>query len=69
MDIKHRTVKWEVINFSLGRTFDTVRCVKDMFGGFLSEDINRRRMVSSRAGSAYKYTRTKGSKISNTYIL
>ena len=69
VDIKHRTVKWELIIFSLGRTFDTIRCVKGMVGGFLSEEINRRSMVLSRTGSAYKYTRTKVSKISNTYIL
>ena len=48
MDIKSKTVKWKVSNFSPGRTFDTVRCIKDRLGGFLSEDINRRGMVSSR---------------------
>ena len=38
-------------------------------GGFSSEDINRRSMVSSRTGAGYKYTRTEGSKICVTYIL
>ena len=34
MDIKPRTVKWEVSNFSPGRTFDTVRCIKGRLGAF-----------------------------------
>ena len=69
VNIKPKTVKWEVSNFSPNRTFNTVRCVKDRLGGFLSEDINRRSMVGSRAGAAYKCTKTEGSKIYNTYIL
>ena len=69
VDIKPKTFKWEVSNFSPSRTFDTVRCIKDRLGGFLSEDINRRSMVSSRTGTTYKYTRTEGSKICDTYIL
>ena len=48
MDIKPKTVKWEVSNFSQDKTFDTLRCINDRLGGFLSEDINRRSMVSSR---------------------
>ena len=69
VDIKHKTVKWKVINFSPGRNLDTVRCIKDRLGGFLSEEINRKSMVSSRTGTAYKYNRTGGSKICDTYIL
>ena len=69
VDIKAKTVKWEVSNFSPGRTFDTVRCMKDRLGGFLSEDISRRSMVSSRTCTTYKYTRIEGSKICDTYIL
>ena len=69
VDIKPRSVKWEVTFFSPGTILDTVRCIKDKLGGFLSEDINRRSMVSSRTGSAFKYTRTEGSKICYTYIL
>ena len=69
MDTKPNTVKWEVSNFSPGRTFDTARCIKDRLGGFLVEDINRRSMVASRTDTSYKYTRTEGSKICNTYIL
>ena len=69
MDIILKSVKFKVSTFSRGRTFDTVRCIKDRLGGFLSEDINRRSMVSRRISSAYKYTRTDGSKICDTYIL
>ena len=69
MDIKPKTVKWEVSNFSPGRTFDTVRCIKDKLRSILSENINRRSIISSRTGIAYKYTRTEGSKLFNTYIL
>ena len=69
VDIKPKTVKWEVSNFSPDRTFNTVRCIKDKLGGSLPEDINRRSMVSSRTATAYKYTRTEGSKICDTYIL
>ena len=69
MDTKPKNVKWEVSNFSPGRTFDTARCIKDRLGGFLVEDINRRSKVSSRRGTAYKDTRTAGSKICDTYIL
>ena len=69
MNIKPKTVKREVSNFSPGRKFDRVICIKDKSGGFLSEDIHRKSMVSSRTGTAYKYTRTDGSKICNTYIL
>ena len=69
MDTKPNTVKWEVSNFSPGRTFDTARCIKDRLGGFLVEDINRRSMVASRTDTSYKYTRTEGSKICDTYIL
>ena len=69
VDIILKSVKFEVSTFSPGRTFDTVRCIKDRLGGFLSEDINRRSMVSRRISSAYKYTRTDGSKICDTYIL
>ena len=68
VDIKLKTVKWEVSNFSTSRTFDTVRCIKDRLGDFLSEDINRGSMVSSRTGTAYKYTRTEGSNICDTFI-
>ena len=45
MDIKTKSVKWEVSNFLPGRTFDKVRCIKDKLGGFLLEDINRRNIV------------------------
>ena len=38
MNIKPKTAKWEVSNFLPGTNFDAVRS-----GGFLSEDINRRR--------------------------
>ena len=69
MDIKPMSIKWEVSNFSPGRSFDKGRCIKDRLGGFLSKDINRRSIVSSRTGSTYKYTRTEGSKICNNYIL
>ena len=69
MDIKSKTVKWEVSNFSPGRTFDTVRCIKDWLRGFLSEDSNRRSMVSCRTATTYKYTRAEGSKICDTCIL
>ena len=69
MDIKPKTVKWEVSNFSPGQTFDTIRCIKDRLGDFLSKNINRRSMVSNRTGATYKYTRTEGSKIYDTYIL
>ena len=69
MDIKSKTVKWEISNFSPGRTFDTVRCIKDWLRGFLSEDSNRRSMVSCRTGTTYKYTRAESSKICDTYIL
>ena len=62
MNIKANTVKWEVSNFSPARTFDTIRCIKDRLGGFLSEDINRGSMVSSRRSTAYECTRT------DTYI-
>ena len=33
VDIKPNTVKWEVNNFSPGRAFSTVRCIKDRLGG------------------------------------
>ena len=33
VDIKLNTVKWEVNNFSPGRTFSTVRCIKDRLRG------------------------------------
>ena len=69
VDITPKTVKWEVSNFSPSRNFDTVSCLKDRLGGSLSEDINGRSMVLSRTGTAYKYTRTEGSKICDTYIL
>ena len=69
VDIKPKSVKWEVSDFSPGITFDTARCIEGRLGGFLSEDINRRSMVSSRTSSAYKYTRKEVSKICDTYIL
>ena len=62
VDIKPKTVKREVSNFSLGRTFDTVRCIQDRLGGLLSKDINRRGMVSRRTGTAYKYTKLTAAK-------
>ena len=34
MDIKPKSVKWEVNLFSPGRMFDTVRCIKDRLGAF-----------------------------------
>ena len=69
VDIKPKTFNSEISNFSPGRTFDTVRCIKDRLGGFLSEDINRTSIVSSRTETAYKYTGIEGSKICDTYIL
>ena len=69
VDIKPKSVNWEVSDFSPDITFDTAKCIKDRSGGFLSEDIYRRSMVSRRTSSAYKYTRKEGSKIRNTYIL
>ena len=69
MDIKPKTFNSEISNFSPGRTFHTVRCIKDRLGGFLSEDINRTSIVSSRTETAYKYTGIEGSKICDTYIL
>ena len=33
VDIKPKTVKWEVSNFSPGRTFDIARCIKEKLGG------------------------------------
>ena len=68
MDVKPKSVKWEVSNFLPGKTFHTFRCIKDSLGGVLSEG-SRRCMVSSRTGSVYKYTRTESSKIRDTYIL
>ena len=72
MDIKPKIAKWvisKVSTFSPGRTFDTVRCIKDRLWDFMSEDNDRRSMVSSRKGTAYKYTRVEGSKICNNYFL
>ena len=34
VDIKPKTVKWEVSKVPPGQTFDTARCMKDRFGGF-----------------------------------
>ena len=62
VEIKPKTIKWEVSNLSPGRTFNTVRCIKDRLGNFLSEDIDRRSMISSRTSTAFEYTRTDGDK-------
>ena len=49
MDIERKTVKWEVSNFSPGRTFDAVGYIKDRLAGFLSEDINRSMLSAEQA--------------------
>ena len=59
----------DVIDFSPGITFKIARCIQDRLGCFLSEQINRRSMVSSRTSSAYKYTGKESSKICDTFIL
>ena len=69
MDIKPKSVKWEVCNFLSDGTFDTVRCIKEKLVAFLSEDINRRGMILSNISSGYKYTTSEGGNIYYAYIL
>ena len=82
VDIKPKSVKWEVSssspsrNLSLSNGRSVVPHLVELLTksdasktgwGLFVKDINRRSTVSSRTGSVYKYTRTVSSKICNTF--
>ena len=62
VDIKPKSVKWEVSNFSPGGTFYTVRCIKDRLGAFCQKTS----IGGLKQNRLFKYIRSESKKICGT---
>lgn len=69
VDIKPKSVKREVYNFSQSRTYDTVRCIKNRVGSILPKDINRGCMVTEGTSLTHQCPGIKSSKVCHPNIL